>query len=320
MYYVSEDEVRGLLSHALAFDAVRDVFASVAAGEAINFPVIREELGHANAVYGFKSGLDLRTKTLGLKSGGYWPGNEARGLTNHQSTVLLFDPDTGRPSALLGGNAMTAYRTAASSANSIAELARKDSKVLGIVGAGFQSRFQIEAAVRQRDFTRIVGYNFHAEMLPNLAKVAQDLGLPFDAVTPQQLAEQSDVIITITSSFEPQIMAEWIQPGTHIACMGTDTTGKQEIDAKIFGKACVFADQITQSITIGEAQHAHSQGLLAIEEITPIGAVINGDRPGRKRDDDITVFDGTGIGLQDLAVATVIQELAQKQGIGRRFD
>ena len=122
----------------------------MARGEARNFPVIREALGHADALYGFKSGFDRAGGVLGLKSGGYWPGNAARGLTNHQSTVVLFDPDTGRPKALVAGNHLTAMRTAAASAVSIRHLARKDAKVLGMIGAGFQSTFQMKAALRQR--------------------------------------------------------------------------------------------------------------------------------------------------------------------------
>lgn len=319
MYYVPEEDVRSLISHDMAFDAVRDVFASAAAQEARNFPVIREELGYADALYGFKSGFDLRNKVLGLKSGGYWPGNESAGLTNHQSTVLLFDADTGQPSALLGGNAMTAYRTAAASAISIDLLANPDVQVLGVVGAGFQSRFQVEAAVRRRPFTKIVAYNYHPEMLSNLERVARDLGLAFDAVSPQELAAQSDVIITISSSFAPQLMQDWIRPGTHIACMGTDTKGKQEIDAEILGAATVFTDEIDQSITIGEAQHACQSGLLSPQDITPIGAVINKAHVGRSSADEVTVFDGTGVGLQDLAVAEVIRTKAIKKGLGQQI-
>ncbi|WP_315980094.1 hypothetical protein [Aliamphritea spongicola] len=122
--------------------------------DAYNFPVVREAIGHADALYGFKSGFDRAGQVLGVKSGGYWPGNAANGLTNHQSTVILFDPNTGKLKALVGGNYLTAVRTAASSAVSIAHLARKDAKVLGMVGAGHQSTFQLRAAVEQRNFEK----------------------------------------------------------------------------------------------------------------------------------------------------------------------
>ena len=315
---VGEEVCRDLVGRAEAFAAVEAVFAAMASGQARNFPVVREAIGHADALYGFKSGFDRAGMVLGVKAGGYWPGNMGRGLTNHQSTVCLFDPDTGRLSALVGGNYLTAVRTAASSAVSIAHLARRDAKVLGMVGAGHQSAFQLRAAAEQRAFEKVVAWNPHPEMLPQLAEVAASLGLPFEAVTPEALGAEADVIITITSAFEPLLMRDWIRPGTHVACMGTDTKGKMEVDAALLAAATVFADEVAQSVSIGEAQHAVAAGLLAEGDITPIGAVINGAHPGRTSDAEITLFDGTGVGLQDLAVASVAARLAEEQGVAAR--
>ncbi|MBE0452616.1 iminosuccinate reductase BhcD [Roseovarius autotrophicus] len=313
---VSEAICEEVITRADAFGAVEAVFAAMARGDAYNFPVVREAIGHADALYGFKGGFDRAGLALGLKAGGYWPGNMDKGLTNHQSTVFLFDPDTGQLSALVGGNYLTALRTAASSSVSIAHLARKDAKVLGMVGAGHQSTFQLRAAVEQRAFEKVVAWNPHPEMLPRLGAVAEELGLAFEAVSQEELGAQADVIITITSAFEPLIMADWIKPGTHIACMGTDTKGKQEVDPALFTRATVFADEIAQSISIGEAQHAVAQGLIAEDDITPVGAVINGTHAGRASDDEITLFDGTGVGLQDLAVASVAARIARERGLG----
>lgn len=315
---VGEDLCEQLVGRDLAFDAVQAVFGAMARGEARNFPVIREALGHADALYGFKSGFDRAGQVLGVKSGGYWPGNMDRGLTNHQSTVFLFDPDTGRLSALVGGNYLTALRTAASSAVSIAHLARADAKVLGMVGAGHQSTFQLRAAAEQRAFEKVIAWNPHPDMLPRLAAVADEIGLGFEAVTPQELGAQADVIVTITSAFEPLLMKDWIKPGTHLACMGTDTKGKQEVDPALVAAASVFTDEVAQSVTIGEAQHAIANGSLTEQQITPIGAVINGDHPGRMSEDQITLFDGTGVGLQDLAVAATAARLADEAGLAER--
>jgi alanine dehydrogenase len=314
MLIVSEETCKEVVGRADAFQAVEAVFASMARGDAYNFPVIREAIGHADALYGFKSGFDRAGLVLGLKSGGYWPGNMAKGLTNHQSTVFLFDPDSGQLQALVGGNYLTAVRTAAASSISIAHLARKDAKVLGMVGAGHQAGFQLRAAAEQRDFERVVAWNFHPDMLPALGKIAAEIGLPFEAVEREQLGAKADVIISITSAHEALMMKDWIKPGTHIACMGTDTKGKQEIDAALVAAATVFTDEIAQSISIGECQHAIAAGLIAEADITPIGDVINGAHPGRTSPDEITLFDGTGVGLQDLAVASVAAKLAEAQG------
>ncbi len=313
---LSEEDCQKLVGRSDAFTAVENVFAAMARDDAYNFPVIREAIGYANALYGFKSGFDKAGLTLGLKSGGYWPGNAQKGLTNHQSTVFLFDPDTGRLKALVGGNYLTAVRTAASSSVSIAHLARKDARVLGMVGAGHQAQFQLRAAVEQRDFEKIVCWNPHPDMIPALGKVAEDIGLPFEAVSQEELGAQSDVIITITSAFEPLLMRDWIKPGTHVACMGTDTKGKQEVDPALVAAARVFTDEVAQSITIGETQHAIAADLIAAGDITPIGAVIDGAASGRTSDDQITLFDGTGVGLQDLAVAQAAVDLAAKTGVG----
>ncbi len=315
MIIVPEKEIAALIGRQESFDAVEKVFAAMARKDAYNFPVIREAIGHADALYGFKSGFDRTSLALGLKSGGYWPGNMDKGLTNHQSTVILFDADTGKVKALVGGNLLTALRTAAASSVSIKHLAPEGSKVLGMIGAGHQSGFQMRSAAEQCDFEKVIGWNYHREQLANLEKVASELGLPYESVELEQLGEQADVIITITSSFDPILLDAHVKGGTHIACMGTDTKGKQEVEPSLVARARVFTDEIAQAITIGECQHAIAAGLIEETDIIEIGAVINGQVQGRTSDDQITLFDGTGVGLQDLAVASTIVELAVKKGV-----
>ena len=315
MYIVTEEICQKVFNREQAFTAVESVFAAMARGDAWNFPVIREAIGYQDALYGFKSGFDRSGLSLGLKSGGYWPNNAAKGLTNHQSTVFLFDPESGRLNALVGGNYLTAVRTAAASSVSIAHLARKDARVLGMVGAGHQASFQLKAALQQREFEQVLGWNLHAAELARLEAVASEAGLPFKAVEREQLCAEADVIITITSAREALLQADWIKPGTHLACMGTDTRGKQEIDPAIFARAAVFTDEIAQAVSLGESQHAIASGLISEADITPIGDVINGNHPGRSSADEITLFDGTGVGLQDLAAATACVHAAIEQGL-----
>jgi len=312
---VPEGMIADLLTRDAAFDAVEKVFAAMAAGDAYNFPVVREAIGHEDALYGFKGGFDRAGGVLGLKAGGYWPHNlDRRGLINHQSTVFLFDADSGRVKAMVGGNLLTALRTAAASSVSIKHLARKDAKVLGMIGAGHQAKFQLRAALETHAFERVIGWNMHPEMLPGLAQVADEMGLPFEAVDLPGLRD-ADVIITITSSFAPSLMAEHVSPGTHLACMGTDTKGKQEVEAALLARATVFTDEVAQSVTIGEAQHAIAAGLIGEGDVSQVGAVINATHPGRTSADEITLFDGTGVGLQDLAVASAIVDVAVARGI-----
>ncbi|MDR7123469.1 iminosuccinate reductase BhcD [Pseudotabrizicola sp. 4114] len=314
MRIVPEALIAGLVSAEDAFAAVEAVFAAMARGEAYNFDVVREALGEGRQ-YGFKSGLDRVGGQLGVKAGGYFPGNAARGIINHQSTVFLFDPETGRPTAMVGGGLLTALRTAAASAISIDRLARRDARVLGMVGAGHQAGFQLRAAARVRAFERVIGWNRNPERLDRLGAIAAELGLPFEAVPLERMVE-AEVIVTITSSPVTSLLDRHVGPGTHLACMGTDTRGKQEVEPALLGRAAVFADEIAQAVSIGEAQHAVALGLLDATAITPLGDVITGRHPGRKTAEEVTLFDGTGVGLQDLAVAAMAVRRAVERGQG----
>lgn len=315
MLIVPEHAIGALMTPDIAYDAVERVFAAMSAGEARNFPVIREALGHQEALYGFKGGFNGAGLTPGLKAGGYWPHNNDRhGLINHQSSVLLFDAGTGRITAMVGGNLLTALRTAAASSVSIRHLARVDARVLGMVGAGHQAGFQLRAALRQRFCERVLGWNHHLEMLPGIARIAEGAGVPFEAVALEDM-RRADVIVSITSTVLPSLMADHVAPGTHLACVGTDTRGKQEVEATLLARATVFTDEVAQSVSIGEAQTAIAQGLIRSQDIVQIGAVINGMHPGRISDNQITLFDGTGVGLQDLAVAAAAVELAVQRGV-----
>lgn len=320
MLIVPEREIAGLMTREAAFTAVESVFAAMASGDAYNFPVVREAIGHEDALYGFKGGFDQAGLTLGLKAGGYWPNNlEKHSVINHQSTVFLFDPDTGKAKAMVGGNLLTALRTAAASSVSIKHLARKDAKTIGMIGAGHQATFQLESALAQRDFDKVIGWNLHPEMLVNIERVAANAGLPFEAVELDGLVD-ADVIISITSSFDAILSADQVSPGTHIACMGTDTKGKQEVAPELLARASVFTDEVAQSVSLGEAQHAVAQNLISADDIAQLGAVINGTVPGRTSENQITLFDGTGVGLQDLAVAASVVELAVESGVAIEVD
>lgn len=319
MYIVAEKDIADLMTPEAAFTAIEAVFAAMADGKAYNFPVVREAIGHEDALYGFKGGFDALGLTLGLKAGGYWPHNQKHNLINHQSTIFLFDPDTGRVSAAVGGNLLTALRTAAASAVSIKYLAPKGAKVLGMIGAGHQSAFQMRAAAAVHPFEKVIGWNPHPEMLTRLADTAAELGLPFEAVELDQLGEQADVIISITSSFAPMLMDGHVKGPTHIAAMGTDTKGKQELDPALLARARVYTDEVAQAISIGESQHAIAAGLVSEQAIHQLGAVVTGADKGRQ-DSEVTIFDGTGVGLQDLAVAAAVVDIAKKKGIAKQIE
>lgn len=322
MRIISEALARELVSVEQAIEAVEACFAAMARGDARNFPVVREVLGVNDAVYGVKSGIDAAAGVLGLKAGGYWPHNIAQGHTNHQSSTLLFDTGTGRASALVSANYLTGVRTGASSAIATKYLARADASVLGIIGTGGQSLFQLRATMAVRALTAVHAWDPNAENLARFGETVRDLGLDFHghATRPEVLAA-ADIVITVTPSQTALIEKDWVRPGTHISAMGADTKGKQELDPALVAAAALYYDELAQSRTIGEFQHAFALGLIDETSLRgSIGEVVAGIAPGRQSDDEITVFDGTGVALQDLVVADLAVRLAADRGAGASVD
>ena len=315
---ISEQLARELVTIEDALEAVEKVFAEMARGAARNYPVVREQVGYADAVFGVKTGADVSQPLLGLKAGGYWPGNLKKGLGNHQSATLLFDPETGRASALVSANYLTGVRTGAASAVAVKHLSRPDASVFGIIGTGAQSLHQLKAAMKVRALSEVHAFDASADQLRAFGAEAEKLGLRF---VPEQsagdVARAAEILVTVTPSSKPLVMAGEVRPGTHISAMGADTKGKQELDAKLVAGAALFADEIGQCISIGEGQHAYGQGLMAMTDIRgTLGGVIAGLVPGRQRPDEITIFDGTGVSLQDLVVAQLAVTRARERGLG----
>ncbi|MEM6999148.1 MAG: ornithine cyclodeaminase family protein [Pseudomonadota bacterium] len=315
MYYVSEQAVRQAVAQHQVTSAVEQVFVSQAESCARNFPVVREQLGYADAIFGFKSGFDQRAMNLGVKAGGLWPGNRSKGMANHQSTIVLFDADTGAPAALVRGTYLTALRTAAASALSIRALALANSDVLGVIGTGGQAEWQIRAAVAERPFGKVLLGRRNDAQCKQLIAALRDLALPIEVVDFESLVRRSQVVISVTPARSPVIQADWVQPGTHIACMGADTLGKQELEVSLCGAARVFADQPEQAVQLGELQHASAAGLIEGATIPMLGQVLAGLHPGRTNPSQITLFDSTGMGLQDLAAARLALDLALQAGL-----
>ncbi|WP_164553364.1 ornithine cyclodeaminase family protein [Brevibacillus marinus] len=133
----------------------------------------------------------------------------------------------------------------------------------------------------------------------------------------QAAAEEADIILTATPSRQPLIRQEWVKPGTHLSCVGADMEGKQEIDEHLFAKARVFVDDVTQAAQAGETEIAVKKGIIAKGDIAgEIGSVILGKTPGRLSQEDITLFDSTGIALQDLITADYVLQQAEEKGLG----
>lgn len=312
---LSDEDVRAVLTPAAALQVVKDAFTAASRGTGQNFPVVREKLDHA--VFGVKSGADSHLGVLGLKAGGAFPKNVPFGRQAHQSSVLLFDFEKGHPVALVAGNAITALRTAAAAALSIDLMARPDARKILMVGAGAQAETHLRAALKVRPFDEVYAWSRDGERSEDLARRVADV-TDLRLQDNLKIAPECHVIITLTPSSEPMIGLEQVSPGAHLVCMGADTIGKQEVAAELVAASRVFTDDINQSLTIGECQSAFRSGLIGRDHVLgTLGDVILGEKIGRENAGEITLFDGTGVALQDLLAAAFVLRSYQDQAASR---
>jgi alanine dehydrogenase len=322
MLLLNEEFIRSALTMEIVIELVETAFRAAASGDAVVFPAIVDHVGSVRAHFGLKSGyLRIRRtsgpdiEVLGLKAGGYWTGNQERnGLPNHRATLLLIDPTSGEPLALMPANTITRLRTAAAGAVAARYLARKDSTRVSIIGTGEQAHAQLEALRITHDIRKVYVWGKRQEVQVSYAATWRQQGL--EVIPSSSLSgclPQSDIIVTTTPATQPLVMSAWVRPGTHVNAVGSDGAGKKEIDPELIRRAKFVADLASQSRTIGELQDvpARSDGkdLLYAE----LGAICNGSKAGRESADEITVFDSSGVNFQDLVVADYLVRRAMQR-------
>ena len=329
---LSEQDVRQLFTLTDALEAVEGAYRQKAEGTGIAWPMVYAEFDPGAADMDIRAG-DLRASgVFGLKLTSWFSQNPQHDLPEIYGTTLICSDTTGEPLALLNASAITGLRTGAAGALGLKWLGRRNARTLVVAGAGAQSTFQVAAALvavptldtvlvwdpvsptapverveRMRDEVAGLLADCNAERVYRIEAVANG----------EQAVRGADAVVTITPARTPIIQDEWVRPGTHLSCVGADMPGKQEVASAIHARARLFADDIEQSVTSGEleipcAEGAISRGSFAGE----LGQVIAGMVPGRTSDDEVTVFDTSGIAVQDLASSSVIYERARTQGIG----
>ncbi|MDA8454974.1 ornithine cyclodeaminase family protein [Acidovorax sp. GBBC 3334] len=312
---VGKDAVERLLVPGDVADAVREAFVLHSRREGRVFPVVREALP-TGGIFGIKSGDVPAQGLLGFKAAGFWPGNRAVGGEPHQATILLFDPATGRPLCVIDGNAITTARTAAAGTIGLQALARPDSTRATVFGTGVQAAAQLDGALRTLPALRQVHYaTAHgAADAAFEARFAGRCDLRHTADADAAVAG-SDVVITATPGSGPLFRADAVRPGTHLLCVGADTRGKRELPEGLPARARIAAvDDAAQARQIGEMQWAPG---LPCEEI---GDLLTGRVGFTRQPEDITLFDMTGLALQDLTVARLVHRQALAQGLGTTVD
>lgn len=314
---VGPEDVARLLPMARAVEVMRSALAALSAGRAEMPPrsVFRPE-GVAG-VLGLMPGYLADRRALGVKVISVFPGNRERGLESHQGFVALFDPDDGRPLALLDAAAVTSLRTAAVSAVATGALARPGSRVLGILGAGTQARAHLKALALVMDLAEVRVWSRTRERAEAFAREAQAGGAAVRAVARAEDAVRgADVVCTVTSAREPVLCGEWLAPGQHVNAVGASRPPDRELDGRAVARARVYVDSRRAALEEAEDLRApFREGLIGERDIVAeIGEVLLGRAPGRRGAEEITLFKSVGLAVEDVAAAwEVFQALARER-------
>jgi ornithine cyclodeaminase/alanine dehydrogenase-like protein (mu-crystallin family) len=292
-------DVEAAVSPERALEAVREAFIAYARGEWSMPPKVyvpAYPAGDFRAMPALGGGHAL------LKWVTSFPGNPAQGLPTVMGLVLLSDASNGALRAVLDAAAVTALRTGAAAVLAAEALGRADAEAAAVVGAGVNG---VAAATTFAARGRRVGlYDVDREQAE---RAAAEIGAH---VVQREEALGADLLVTMTPGHEILLAEGALRPGQHVSLMGADGPGKAEIAVAELVRCRVFADDWEQASHNGELVHAVEAGELAREQVTELGAVLAGDAPGRRSDDEITAFDSTGLAIQDLAIALAAVEQA----------
>jgi alanine dehydrogenase len=320
---LTRGDVAALLTLDDCIAAVEQGFALQGAGRALGPGVLGLHVPdggfHVKA-----AGLPLARLYVAVKVNANFPANgPRRGLPTIQGVLVLSDGETGRPLALMDSMEITVLRTGAATAVAARRLARADARVAAIVGCGRQGRIQLAALARVRPLERAyavdtdpaVARRFAEEMSAALALDVRPAGSAADA------ARSSDICVTCTPSRAPLLRREDVAGGTFIAAVGADHEDKVEIDPALMAAGTIVVDSLEQCATIGDLHHALARRVLAARDVhATLADVVAGRKPGRTAADEITIFDSTGVAIEDAAAAAAVYERAIAVGRGVTID
>jgi len=308
-------ETEQLLSVVEAIAAVERAFKLKAQNKAVMPPKLYLDMpeyeGDFRAMPAYIDGV------AGIKWTSGYPNNRRYNLPTVLATIVLNDPRTGRPLAIMNGEYVTSIRTGAAGAVAVKYLARSDSSVIGLVGAGMQARTQLLAISKVLPGIKEVKvFDQRRQVSQECAQsMAAELGINIHPVDTIEAVADADIVVTTTPSREPVVKKHHIKPGTHINAIGADAKGKQELESSLLVGAKIVIDDFEQASHSGEVNVPLSEGKLRIEQIYgTIGEIAANIKNGRENDDEVTIFDSTGLAIQDLVCAKVIYEKAIKSG------
>lgn len=304
---IDEPALRRIVTYARAVEAIRGAFEADGRGRTTVPPVINLEIPDARGEFHIKTAYIAGVPHISVKVASGFYDNPSKGLPSGSGLMGVFDANTGLPAAMLLDNGfLTDIRTGAAGAIAADYLARRAIATVGVIGSGIQARFQVHCLRVVRQFSRVVAWSPTRERLEAYCDEMRREG--FDAqpaASVRDVCKVADVLVTATPAREPMIRCDWLRPGMHVTALGSDSPGKQELDADCLVRAdLVVCDHLSQCGAFGELSHARGAAVHA-----ELGAIVAGARPGRTTDEQLTIADLTGVGFQDTAIASAALRL-----------
>lgn len=318
---ITESEVIKILTMEDTLESVEEAFSEKARGHVQMPPktyvTFEKYCGDFRTMPSFLETLDI----AGVKVVNAHPNNpRLYDKPTVMATIMLIDPRSGTLLSIMGGTHITAMRTGAASGLATKYLAGPSSRILGLIGTGAQSRTQLLAISKVINLNEVRAYDVSKEALSKFVKeTEEEYNVKVTSCkSVDECVKNSDVICTLTPSTSPIVKKEWVHPGMHINAIGADASGKQELDPTILKTSKIIVDDLHQTLHCGEINVPISQGILREEDIyAELGEIIIGTKPGRLHSEEITVFDSTGISLQDISTAHKVFKKAKAEKIGK---
>lgn len=321
---LSREEIEGLISMKEAIKAVENAFRAKGLGKV--------QMPPKTYIYFQKYDGDFRVMpaylqemgAAGVKIVNAHPRNPKKyNLPTVMAVIVLIDPKTGVPLAIMDGTWITNVRTGAGGAVATKYLAREDSKIVAMIGAGVQAETQLLALNEVLDIEEIRVNDISQEKAEAYAKkMGENLDITAKVVAEtKEAVEGADVIVTTTPSKKPVLKNEYISEGVHINAIGADAPGKQELEPEILLRAKVVVDDLSQAMHGGEINVPISRGIITVANIyAELGEIVTNQKPGRTSPHEITVFDSTGLAVQDIATDWLVYKKAKKLGKGTEVE
>jgi len=316
---LSRSDLRALMQFDDYVEAVAEAFQLFAEGRCLS--PVPTEIPAQDGTFHTKAGaLPRGAGYVAVKINGNFPSNKARhGLPTIQGAVYLADASNGRPLALLDSAEITLQRTGAATAVAARYLARQDATTVTICGCGEQGRIQLLALRHVLNVRTAFAWDADADLARAFARrMAVETRISVQAVDDLGTATRaSDAIVTCTTTHVPFLDVDHVRPGTFVAAVGADNPAKSELTPELMAGATVVADVLEQALFMGDLHHAVAAGRMTAAGVhAELGQLVTGVKPGRRHGDEVTIFDSTGTGIQDVAAASRAYELALRQGAG----